>query len=251
MKVPASAFESWSRITAIFRKEAIVYIRTPIGTVFACLFLFLTSFLFFFGLGETSFWDLRTASMESYFQSVPILYLVFLPALTMRLWSEEERSGTMELLFTFPLRDFEIVLGKFLSAWAFLGFVLFCTFTIPFSVLYLGNLDLGIVFVSYLGTFLLGGSNLALGCLVSSFTKDQVSAYLFALLFCSAFFLLGYRPLQPLLGSTLEGPFSFFSLSHRYETFRLGILDFGDVFFYLSFDLLVLYANVLVLRSKR
>ncbi|TGK38599.1 gliding motility ABC transporter [Leptospira gomenensis] len=250
MNILLSVRESWSRITAIFRKETIVYTSTPIGTLFACLFLSFVSFLFFFGLGETSFWDLRTASLESYFQSVPILYLVFIPALTMRLWSEEERTGTIELLFTFPLRDFEIVLGKFLSAWAFLGFVLLCTVTIPLSVFYLGNLDMGIILASYLGTFLLGGSNLVLGSLASSLTKEQSSAYLLAFLFCSAFFLFGYKPLEPLLGG-LGDRFSFFSLSYRYETFRLGILDFGNVFFYLSFDLLVLYGNVLLLRSKR
>ncbi|EMO27015.1 ABC-2 family transporter protein [Leptospira interrogans serovar Bataviae str. HAI135] len=141
----------------------------------------------FFGLGEGSFWDFKSASMETYFW-IPILYVIFIPALSMRLWSEEERSGTLEILFSLPLKDVELVLGKFLAAWSFLGFVLSFTFLIPVTIFYLGDLDVGTTSAGYLGIFLLGGANLVLGSFVSSLTKDQISSYLLGLILCLFFF---------------------------------------------------------------
>ncbi|EKR91402.1 ABC transporter permease [Leptospira santarosai] len=237
--------------TTVFWKEFSVYFNSPIGTIFASFFLFLTSFLFFFGLGDGSFWDFKSASMEAYFLWVPILYVIFIPALSMRLWSEEERSGTLEILFSLPLRDSELVFGKFLAAWSFLGFVLLFTFPIPGTIFYLGDLDLGTVAAGYLGIFLLGGADLALGSFISSLTKDQISSYLLGLVLCLSFFLLGYRPFLQFLGTSPGTAISFLSLSKHFESFRLGILDGREIFFYLSFILVSLYANILILRSKR
>ncbi|XDD48829.1 ABC transporter permease [Leptospira sp. WS92.C1] len=251
MNFSSTIRESFQNTKTIFLKEVSVYFNTPIGTVFASFFLFLTSFLFFFGLGEGSFWDFKTASMESYFLWVPILYVIFLPAISMRLWAEEERSGTLEILFTLSIRDFELVLGKFLAAWGFLGFVLSFTFLIPATILYLGDLDFGMTFAGYTGILLLGGANLALGSFVSSWTRDQISSYLFGLILCLFFFLMGYSPFLQFLGPDLANIVSFFSLSKHFEAFRLGILDSKEIFYYLSFDFLILYANVLILRSKR
>ncbi|WP_201047264.1 ABC transporter permease, partial [Leptospira noguchii] len=121
-------------IQTVFWKEFSIYFNSPVGSIFASFFLFLTSFLFFFGLGEGSFWDFKSASMETYFFWIPILYVIFIPALSMGLWSEEERSGTLEILFSLPLKDVELVLGKFLAAWSFLGFVLSFTFLIPATI---------------------------------------------------------------------------------------------------------------------
>ncbi|RHX89634.1 ABC transporter permease [Leptospira stimsonii] len=242
---------SFRNLKTIFWKEFSVYLNSPIGTIFAAFFLFLTSFLFFFGFGDGSFWDLKSASMEAYFLWVPILYVVFIPALSMRLWAEEERSGTLEILFTLPFREFELVLGKFLGVWSFLGFVLLFTLPIPTTILYLGDLDIGTTFAGYLGIFLLGGANLALGSLASSLTKDQISSYLLGLIFCLLFFLLGYKPFLPFFGPDLSRILSYLSLSKHFETFRLGILDGREIFFYLSFSFTILYANLIRLRSKR
>ncbi|EMJ93172.1 ABC transporter permease [Leptospira alstonii] len=238
-------------VKTVFRKEFSVYFNSAVGTIFASFFLFLTSFLFFFGLGDGSFWDFKSASMDAYFLWIPILYVIFIPALSMRLWSEEERSGTLEILFSLPLRDSELVLGKLLAAWSFLGFVLSFTFLIPGTIFYLGDLDPGIVTAGYLGIFLLGGADLALGSFVSSLTKDQISSYLLGLVFCLVFFLLGYKPFLQFLGTDFGTAISFLSLSKHFEPFRLGILDGREIFFYLSFILLFVYANVLILRSKR
>ncbi|AOP34278.1 gliding motility ABC transporter [Leptospira tipperaryensis] len=251
MNLSDSILESVQNLKTVFWKEFSVYLNSPIGTIFAGFFLFMTSFLFFFGFGDSSFWDLKSASMEAYFLWVPILYVIFIPALSMRLWSEEERSGTLEILFTLPFREFELVLGKFLGAWCFLGFVLLFTLPIPTTILYLGDLDLGTTFAGYLGIFLLGGANLALGSFISSLTKDQISSYLSALIVCLLFFLMGYRPFLPFLGPELSRIVSFLSLSKHFETFRMGILDGREIFFYLSFSFTALYANLLILRSKR
>ncbi|TGK12725.1 ABC transporter permease [Leptospira kmetyi] len=251
MKLTESIRNFFFNLRTVCRKEISVYFNSPGGTIFASFFLFLTSFLFFFGLGEGSFWDFKSASMEEYFLYVPVLYVIFIPALSMRLWSEEERSGTLEILFSLPFSDLELILGKFFAAWSFLGFVLSFTFLIPGTILYLGDLDFGTVAVGYFGIFLLGGANLALGSFVSSLTKDQIVSYLLGVIFCLLFFLSGFRPVLQFLGAGLGNAFAFFSLSKHFEPFRLGILDGREVFFYLSFILFVVYSNVLILRSKR
>ncbi|EMO10507.1 ABC-2 family transporter protein [Leptospira borgpetersenii str. Noumea 25] len=161
-------------------------------------------------MGDGSFWDFKSASMETYFLWVPILYVIFIPALSMRLWSEEERSGTLEILFSLPLRDSELVFGKFFAAWSFLGFVLSFTLPIPGTILYLGDLDLGTITAGYLGIFLLGGADLALGSFISTLTKDQISSYLLGLILCLFFFLLGYKPFLQFLGTSSGTKISFF-----------------------------------------
>ncbi|TGK06194.1 gliding motility ABC transporter [Leptospira fletcheri] len=246
-----SISESLQGIRTIFSKEWRTYSNTPIGYIFAVLFLFLSAFLFFFGLGEDSFWDRKAANMEQFFLWIPLLYSVFVPAITMRLWSEEERAGTLELLFTLPFRESEIVVGKFLAAWAFLGSVLILTIPVPFSIYAVGDLDLGATFAGYLGCFLLGGSYIAVGLVFSAFTKDQISAYLLTLLFCIFLFLSGTQPVLKFLGGSAASLVSFLSFSRHFESFRFGILDGRDVFYYLSFLLFSLFANVLVLRWRR
>lgn len=154
----------------------------------------------------------------------------------MGLWSEEERSGTLEILFSLPLKDVELVLGKFLAAWSFLGFVLSFTFLIPATIFYLGDLDLGITFAGYLGIFLLGGANLVLGSFVSSLTKDQISSYLLGLILCLFFFLLGYRPLLQFLGTGQISFFLFPNILNRFVSeswMEERFSFFSALFFYL------------------
>ncbi|TGK05554.1 gliding motility ABC transporter [Leptospira langatensis] len=239
---------SCSNIASVFRKEWSAYFNTQIGYLFTIFYLFLSSFLFFYGLGEESFWERKVAGMEEYFIWTPLLFTVFIPALTMRLWSEEKRSGTLELLFTLPLGKSEITFGKFLAAWAFLGFVLSLTLPIPFSIWALSDLDLGIVFAGYLGCYLLGGAYLSLGTLLSSLGKDQISSYILTLFVCLFFFLLGTQPVLKFLGGGFAGLASFLSLGSHFESFRLGLVDGGDAFYFLSFILANLFSNVFLLR---
>ncbi len=238
-------------IQTVFYKELSSYFNTPIGYIFSAFFLLLISFLFFYGLGGNSFWDLKIASVEQFFSWIPILYIIFIPAITMRIWSEEEKSGTVEVLLTLPMKDFEIVIGKFLSAWAFLTISILCTLLAPLTVKILGDLDFGLVFSGYIGTILLGGAYISIGILISAFGKDQISAFIITLLVCFILFLMGYEPILKFFSNFLAGFVSFLSLSIHFESFRMGVFDPRDVIFYLSFISLMLSLNVFLLRSKR
>ncbi len=238
-------------IQVIFKKEYSTYMNTPIGYVFSSFFLLLISFLFFYGLGGNSFWDLKISSMEQYFLWVPILFNIFIPAITMRLWSDEEKSGTLETLLTLPIRDYELVIGKFLSAWSFLIVTLLGTVLVPITVRILGGLDYGQVFAGYLGTFLLGGAYISMGLVISSLTRDQITAFISTLLACLVSYLLGYQPILQFFGNAAGGFFAFLSLSMHFESFRMGVFDPRDVIFFASFIVLMLGLNVAIIRGKR
>jgi ABC-2 type transport system permease protein len=238
-------------INTIFRKEFNSYFNTLIGYIFLSLFLLLISFLFFYGLGGNSFWDLKISSMEHYFSWVPILFIFFIPAITMRLWSEEEKSGTMEILMTLPVSDVEVVLGKFFSAWSFLLLGLSGTILVPITIWILGDLDFGLVISGYIGTLLLGGAYISLGLLISSLTREQIVAFLVTLFSSLFFFLMGHQTLLQFLGNSLGGFIAFFSLSQHFESFRMGVFDPRDIFFFLSFISLMLFLNVFSIRGKR
>jgi len=238
-------------IHTIFKKEAYTYFNTPIGYIFASFFLVLISFLFFYGLGGNSFWDLKVSSMEQYFLWIPILFIIFIPAITMRLWAEEEKTGTIEVLLTLPIKDFEVVIGKFLSAWFFLIFVILCSILVPITILVLGTLDFGLVFCGYLGSFFLGGAYISMGLVISSLTRDQISAFMLTLLACLFTFLMGYQPILQFFGSTISGAIAFFSLSQHFESFRMGVFDPRDFYFYISFILFMISINVFILRGKK
>jgi ABC-2 type transport system permease protein len=242
---------SISKARILFQKELATYFNTPIGYIFAAFFLLLLNFLFFFGLGQNSFWDLKSASMEQFFLWIPLLFIIFIPAITMRLWSEEESSGTLEVLLTLPFQDWDIVLGKFLAAWAYIGLVLIATLLTPLTVVILGSPDIGLIVSGYLGAILLGGAYIAIGILVSSFTKDQISSYVISLLICLVFFLMGYQPVLQFLGPELGGLVSYFSISRHFESFRLGIWDLRDFIFFFSFIGLSVVLNVLILRARK
>ena len=242
---------SMEKIRIICFKEWQTYVNTPIGYIFSSFFLLLIGFLFFFGLGNNSFWDMKIASMEQYFSWLPIIYIIFIPAVTMRLWSEEEKTGTFEVLMTLPVKDFELVIGKFFASWLFIGLILLFTLLTPFTILFLGGLDLGIVFCGYLGSFLLSGAYIGVGILISSLTKDQISSYILTLLACLILFLAGFQPILQFFGEFGNSILSFISVSHHFESFRMGILDFREVFYFLTFISLMLSLNIIVLKSKK
>ncbi len=240
-----------NNIKTIFRKESSTYFNTPIGYIFSAFFLLLISFLFFYGLGGNSFWDLKIASLEQFFSWIPLLYIIFIPAITMRIWSEEEKSGTLEVLMTLPIRDYEIVIGKFLSAWMFLTVTILCTLLAPLTVRILGDLDLGLVFMGYIGTILLGGAYISIGLIISSLTRDQISAFILTLLACFLMFIMGYQPILKFFGNFIGGFIAFLSLSQHFESFRMGVFDPRDVLYFITFIKVILFLNVFVIRGKR
>ena len=159
---------AWANIKTIAKREIGGYFASPVAYVFIVIFLLLAGF-FTFMLG--GFFERREASLVSFFLWHPWLYLFLVPAVGMRLWSEERRLGTMELLLTMPVTAWQAIVGKFLASWLFLGLALFLTFPVVITVNYLGNADLGVIFCGYIGSLLLAGAYLAVGCLTSAMTR--------------------------------------------------------------------------------
>jgi len=162
-------------IISIIKRELISYFSTPVAYVFIAIYLLLSG-LFTFYLGQ--FFEIGQANLSSFFEWHPWLYLFLIPAISMRLWAEEKRSGTIELLITLPVLTYHLVLGKFVAAWLFTSIALFLTFPIWITVNYLGNPDNGVIIASYLGSLLMAGGYLAIGSFVSSLTKNQVIAFI-------------------------------------------------------------------------
>ncbi len=170
---------------------------------------------------------------------------------SINIWSEEEKSGTMEVLMTLPIKDYEIVVGKFLSAWMFLVVTLLCTLLAPLTVRILGDLDFGLVFMGYIGTILLGGAYISIGLVISSLTRDQISAFILTLLACFLMFIMGYQPILKFFGNFLGGFIAFLSLSQHFESFRMGVFDPRDFLFFISFIKIMIFLNVFVIRGKK
>ena len=182
----------------IFKRELVSYFMTPIAYVFIVIFVFLSG-IFAFYMGN--FFARGQADLEPFFGFHPWLYLFLIPALAMRLWAEERRGGTIELLLTLPITIPQAVLGKFLAAWVFTGIALALTFPMWLTVNYLGDPDNGVIFASYLGSLLMGGAFLAIGACVSCLTKNQVIAFVVTAVVCLIFVLSGYPLVLDFFGS--------------------------------------------------
>ncbi|MCB1176636.1 MAG: gliding motility ABC transporter, partial [Leptospiraceae bacterium] len=150
-----------------------------------------------------------------------------------------------------PVSDIDIVVGKFLSAWSFLILGLLGTMLVPITIIILGELDFGLVFSGYIGTILLGGAYISLGLLISSLTSEQIIAFILTFFACLLTYLMGFQPILQFLGNFIGGIVAFFSLSQHFESFRMGIFDPRDIFFFASFTFLMLFLNIFSIRGKR
>lgn len=239
-------------VWVVFRREFAAYFATPLAYVFIVIFLFtMGAFTFYIG----RFYDNGIADLSVFFAYHPWLYLFLVPAIAMRLWAEERRSGTIELLLTLPIPLWATVLGKFLAAWAFTGVALVLTFPIWITVNYLGNPDNGVILASYIGSFLMAGSYLAIGACISATTSNQVIAFVVSVVVCFLFTISGaplvldfFRAWAPLSLVTAVASFSF--LTH-FMSITQGVIDLRDVVFFLSLMALFLAANVVVVDLKR
>lgn len=236
-----------SYLMALIRKEFFSYFYTPIGYIFLAIFLLLMNFLFFV---IAKFWDLGFSTIDDYFRMLRFAYIFFIPAITMRLWAEEKRSGTIEILFTLPYREMELILGKYISALLFLGIALLLTLFVPISIGILAPLDPNLIIGSYLGAFFLGASYIALGEYISWKTKDQISAFLITMAFAFLFFIMGYSPILQYLGP-LKEMVAFLSLSWHYDSIARGLLDTRDFIYFLSFSALFLYLQYRSIQEVR
>lgn len=235
-----------SNFKAIFNREFNHYFNTPIGYIFLITFVLLINFLFFY---ISRFWE-TGRNIRGFFDLLRIVYLFFIPAITMRLWSEEKRSGTVELLFTMPLRTQEIILGKFFSALGFLSIGLFSTIMVPFTVWFSGSPDWMIIIGGYIGAFLLGAAYIAIGIFISWLTNDQISAFMISFLVFLFFFLLGYPYVLQFMGPFKEIA-AFLSVSWHYDSLVRGLLDTRDILFFAMVVALFLYLNWRSIQVRR
>ena len=239
-------------ILSITRRELYGYFATPVAYVFLVIFLILSG-LFTFYLG--SFYERGQADLSAFFDWHPWLYLFLVPAIAMRLWAEERKNGTIELLMTLPITLMQAVLGKFLAAWIFTAIALFLTFPIWITVNYLVSPDNGIIISSYLGSLLMAGGYLAIGSCISALTKNQVIAFVISFVICFAFNLSGFPLVLDMFSSwapqAIVDVISSFSFLTHFESILKGVVDIRDIIFFGSLIAFFLYANVLAIEAKK
>lgn len=243
---------SWSNIKTIAKRELGGYFASPVAYVFIVIFLLLAGFFTFMAGG---FFERGEASLGAFFTWHPWLYLFLVPAIGMRLWSEERRLGTMELLLTMPITTWQAIVGKFLASWLFLILALVLTFPVIITVNYLGNPDNGVIFCAYVGSLLLGGSYLAISCMTSALTRNQVVSFIVSVVICLFLILCGYPPVTNLL-LRLESPrlveaVAAFSVMTHFEGFQKGVLDSRDILFFLSIIGFSLFTTGVIIRGHR
>lgn len=236
----------WINIKTVYRREFANYFNTPIGYIFLGIFTLLVNFLFFF---ITRFFD-RGYNIQGLFDMLKLIYLAFIPVITMRLWAEEKRSGTVELLLTLPFSELELILGKYLSAFVFLGVALATTLFIPIIALYVSSPDLIVLLGSYLGAWLSGSAYIAMGLYISWLTRDQITAFLLSFLACLFVYLLGYQPVLQFFGPFKE-LLGFLSVSWHQDSLAAGLFDTRDILYYISFAAIFLYLNKTSIENFR
>lgn len=240
-------------VATIFRREFASYFATPLAFVFIVIFLLLTG-VFAFYLG--GFYERGQADLAPFFNYHPWLYLFLIPALSMRLWAEERKSGTIELLMTLPVTLWQAVTGKFLAVWAFAGLALALTFPMWITVNYLGDPDNGTIVAAYIGSFLMAGGFLAIGSCLSAATRNQVIAFIFTAVICLFFFLLtGFAPVINVLHGWLPQPIidavaSLSFLTH-FSSIAKGVIDLRDLLYFGTLIIASLAANTIVLDMKK
>jgi len=241
-----------STVWPVFKREFAAYFATPLAYVFIVIFLFaMGAFTFYIG----HFYQNGVADLTVFFNYHPWLYLFLVPAISMRLWAEERRTGTMELLLTLPVPLWATVVGKYLAAWAFTGVALILTFPIWLTVNYLGSPDNGVILAGYIGSFLMAGGYLSIGAAVSASTNNQVIAFVVAVVVCFLFTISGaplvldfFRVWAPLPLITAVSSFSF--LTH-FAAISSGVIDLRDVIFFFSLIALFLSINVVLIDLRK
>jgi ABC-2 type transport system permease protein len=236
---------------SIFRRELAGYFSTPVAYIFIVIFLVLAG-VFTFQIGQ--FFERGQADLRAFFDFHPWLYLCLIPAVAMRLWAEERRSGTMELLMTLPVARAGAVLGKYLAAWAFTGLALALTFPVWITATYLGSPDHGAIITGYVGSLLLAGAFLAIGACVSAATKSQIIAFIITIVISLVFLLAGFAPVidafsgwapQPILDTI-----SAMSFLTRFDAMGKGVIDARDIVFFASLIATCLIVNALLLELR-
>ena len=240
------------QLPIIFKREFASFFATPLAYVFLLIFLVLSS-VFTFYLG--GFYESGQANLNPFFNFHPWLYLFLVPALAMRMWAEERKSGTIELLMTLPITRFESVVGKFLAAWVFAGIALLLTFPMVLTVNYLGDPDNGAILTGYLGSWLLVGAYLSVGSCMSALAKNQVIAFILTVSLCFLFVVSGFSLVLDVFNGWapqwLLDVVASFSFLTRFQAISKGVIDVRDLLYFLSFIAAWLMATAVVIDLKK
>ena len=218
---------------AVFKRELKGYFSTPLAYVFLVIFLFFSGYLTF----KQGFFEMEQADMRTFFMNMPWLFVFMVPSAAMRLWAEERKAGSIELLFTLPITISQAVLGKFLAAWLFLGIALALTFPMVITVCYLGNPDIGMIVTGYLGSFLMAGGFLAIGCFFSALSKNQVISFVLTAVACLILIYAGMPStlnyVSTFLPAGLLSTMENMSFQVHFESIQKGLLKFGDIAYFI------------------
>jgi ABC-2 type transport system permease protein len=239
-------------VTAVLKRELASYFATPVAYVFIVIFLVLAStFTFYLG----NFYERGQADLASFFTFHPWLFLFLVPALSMRLWAEERKSGSIELLMTLPIDVWQAVLGKFLAAWVFTGIAIALTFPIWITVNYLGDPDNGVILAAYIGSLLMAGGFLAVGSCISAATKNQVIAFILSVVACFVLLLAGFELVLDVFSgwapqAVVDAVASLSFLTH-FTNISKGVIDLRDLIYFALLIAACLYANTIVLHLKK
>ena len=239
-------------IINITKRELNGYFSTPVAYVFIVIFLLMAG-LFTFYMG--AFYERGQADLSAFFDWHPWLYLFLIPAISMRLWAEERRNGTIELLMTLPVSVGQTVIGKFLAAWIFTGIALILTFPMGITVHYLGDPDNGGILTSYLGSLLLAGGYLSIGSCISSLTKNQVIAFVVSIAVCFLFTVSGLPIVLNFFSSwtpqALLDTIASFSFVSNFTDLTRGVIDIRNIIYFLSLIIGALSLNILSINSRK
>ncbi len=236
----------------VFQREFMGYFATPLAYIFIVIFLFLTGLTTFY-IGQ--FFETGEATLKNFFSFHPWLYLFLIPAVSMRLWAEETKSGTIELLMTLPVPLWAVVLGKYLAAWGFTMVALALTFPVWITVNYLGDPDNGVILASYIGSALMAGAYLAIGSTISATTRNQVIAFVITVSVCFLFTVSGLPMVLDFFSAwapeALLSVIASFSFLTHFDAITNGVIDLRDVVYFASLTCAWLYANAVILEMKR
>ncbi len=236
---------------AVFKRELKGYFATPVAYVFLVIFLIAVGYKPFMD----GFFEIRQADLRLFFSNLPVFLALIVSAVAMRLWAEERKNGSIELLLTLPITVPQAVLGKFLAAWAFLGIALLLTFPLPVTVGYLGNPDVGQIAVGYLGSFMMAGTFLAVGMFFSALTKNQVISLILSAVACLILLFAGHPSTLNFMASTVSpavaGVFEILSFQNHFDSMMRGVVELKDVFYFVILIVAWIYAGMMILEERK
>lgn len=236
---------------AVFKRELKSYFATPLAYVFLVIFLFFSGYLTF----KQGFYEVRQADMRTFFMNLPLLFVFMVPAVAMRLWAEERKVGSIELLFTLPITIRQAVLGKFFAAWLFLAIALGLTFPMVMTVSYLGDPDVGLIITGYIGSILMAGGFLAIGCFFSAVSKNQVISFVLSVVVCAILVYAGMpttmKYLSTFMPAGLVSAVEGMSFQGHFESIQKGVLEFKDLAYFVLIIVGWVAACTIVLDERK